>query len=63
MRRVFNSSVRGVAAIAVILALSASAIAAPREKFDRERGRGTSIVKVVKRVIQALGDGLTIPWP
>lgn len=63
MRRVFNSSARGVAAVAVILALSTSVVAAPREKIDRERGRQTSIVKVVKRIIQALGDGLTIPRP
>ena len=63
MRCVLESSVRGVAAVAVILALSASVVAAPREKADRERGRGTSIVKVVKRVIEALGDGLIVPLP
>jgi hypothetical protein len=63
MRRVFSSCVRGAAAVAVIAALSTSAMAAPREDVDRERGRSNPIVKVVKRIIQALGDGLTIPRP
>ena len=62
MRSVFSSRVRGVAAaVAMFTALSTSVVAAPREKADRERGRDTSIVKAVKRVIQALGDGLTVP--
>ena len=63
MRGVFKSSVRSVAAVAVILAVSVSVAAAPREKVDRERSRKTSIVKVVKRIIQSLGDGLTVPLP
>ncbi len=65
MRRVFNSSVRGVAAVAVILALAGSAVAVPREDRTRgrDRGRTTTIVEVVKRIIQALGDGLTVPLP
>ena len=62
MRRVFKSSARGVLAVAVIGMLSASAVAAPRENVDRERGRSV-VVKVVKRIIRALGDGLTIPKP
>ena len=61
MRHGFNSSVRGLAAIAVVLALSGSVAAAPREKVDWERDRKTSIVKIVKRIIQSLGDGLTVP--
>lgn len=61
MRRVFNSSVRGVVAVAMILALAGSAVAASRE--DRDRGREPGIVKVVKKLIRALGDGLTIPRP
>jgi hypothetical protein len=64
MRRVFNSSVRGVAAVAVMVALSTSVFAAPREERDRDRGRDRgSIVKVIKKVVRALGDGLTIPRP
>ena len=63
MRRVFKSSVRSVAAIAVILALSTSIVAAPREKGDREKGRSASVVNVVKKIVRALGDGLIIPIP
>lgn len=59
MRRVFNSSVRGVAAVAMILALAGSAVAASRE----DRGRDRGFVKVVKKLIRALGDGLTVPLP
>jgi hypothetical protein len=61
MHRVFKSSVRGVLAVAVIVMLSTSAVAAPRENVDRERGRRSSVVQIVKRIIQALGDGLTVP--
>lgn len=65
MRRVFHSSVRGVAAVAVVLALSGSAFAAPRDYADRDRGRGreTGIVKIVKKIVRALGDGLIVPIP
>lgn len=65
MCRIFNSCVRGVAAVAVILAVAGSAAAVPREDRarGRDRGRNTTIVEVVRRVIQALGDGLTIPKP
>jgi hypothetical protein len=65
MRCVFNSSVRGVAAVAVILALAGSASAAPRETREqgREHGRGQGIVKMLKKVVRALGDGLIVPLP
>jgi hypothetical protein len=65
MRRVFNSSVRGVAAVAVILMLAGSAFAVPREGREqaRERGREPGIVKMVKKIIRALGDGLIVPLP
>ena len=64
MRRVFTSSVRGVAALAVIVALSTSVFAAPREERDRDRGRDRgTIVKIIKKIVRALGDGLTIPLP
>lgn len=65
MRRVFKS-VRGVAAVAVILMLAGNAFAIPREgrgDKSRERTREQGIVKVVKKVVRALGDGLVIPWP
>lgn len=62
MRRVSNSFVRGVASVAVIVALSLSASAAPRE--DRDRGREPGLIKIVKKfVIKAFGDLLTPPLP
>ena len=62
--RGFHSSVRGVAAVAVIVALSTSVFAAPREERDRERGRERGgIVKVIKMIVRGLGDGLIIPIP
>lgn len=63
MYRVFNSSVRGVAAVAVILALAGSALAAPADSRERERGRDRGIHKVIKKIVRVLGDGLTIPKP
>ncbi len=63
MRRVFNSSVRGVAAVAVIFMLAGSAFAVPREGREQTRGRELTIVKMVKKIIRALGDGLTVPLP
>lgn len=64
MRGRFNSCVRGVAAVTVIVALSASVFAAPAENRERERGRDRGgIVKIIKKIIRGLGDGLTIPRP
>lgn len=63
MRRVFNSSVRGVAAIAMIFMLAGSAFAVPREGRGQPRGRELGIVKMVKKIVRALGDGLIIPIP
>lgn len=65
MRGVFNSSVRGVAAVAVILALAGNAHAVSREGRDpaRERSRDSAIVKMVKKIVRALGDGLIVPLP
>jgi hypothetical protein len=61
MRRVFNAFVRGMASVAVIVALSVSAAAAPRE--DRDRGREPGLIKIIKKVVKTLGDGLTVPLP
>lgn len=63
MRRVFNSLVRGMASVAVIVALSVSASAAPREDRDRDRGREPGLIKIIKKVVKTLGDGLTVPLP
>jgi hypothetical protein len=62
MRRVFNLSVRGVAALAVMVMVSTSVFAVPAESRDRERGRERDrITKIIKKVVRALGDGLTVP--
>lgn len=62
MRRVFNVSVRGVAAVLVIVGLSGSMLAAPREARG-PRDRSNPIMKIIKKIVVALGDGLTIPTP
>jgi hypothetical protein len=63
MRRVLNSSVRGVAAVAVILALAGSASAVTREGRERGRNRESFVMKVIKKIVRGLGDGLIIPIP
>lgn len=65
MRRVWDSSVRGVATVVVVLALAGNAHAVTREGRDQAKGRAqdSAIVKMVKHIIRALGDGLTIPKP
>lgn len=60
MRRVFSALVRGVVAVSVILALSASAAAVPRD--DRGPREGP-ITKIIKKIVRSLGDGLIIPLP
>ena len=47
----------------VIFALAGTAHAVPREGRENGRGREQGIMKVIKRVVRALGDGLVIPWP
>lgn len=61
MRRVFKS----VAVCAVVLVFAGSSFAGPRETRDqgRERSRDTGVVKTIKKIVRALGDGLTIPKP
>ena len=60
MRRVFNSFL----VVVVTVALSTSVFAAPRG--ERERGpkeKTPSIAKVLKKIVRAFGDGLTVPLP
>lgn len=61
MRSVFKS----VAAGAVVLVFAGSTFAGPRETREqgRERGRESGVVKTIKKIVRALGDGLTIPTP
>jgi hypothetical protein len=60
MRRVFNSFV----AIAVVVMLTGSVSAASRGG-DREKpkDKGPVITKILKSIVRAFGDGLTIPKP
>ena len=62
MRRVFNSAVRGLAAVAVMVVLASGVTAEPRNPRG-PREKGNPIVKTVKKIIKSLGDGLTIPRP
>lgn len=59
MRRVLKS----VAAVAVIFAVAGSAFALPREEREQGRDHEYAIVKMVKKIVRALGDGLTVPLP
>jgi hypothetical protein len=54
-----------VAAVAVILSLAGGAFAGPREPREkgRDREREQGVITVVKRMLRALGDGLTVPLP
>lgn len=65
MRRIPYSYVRGVSAVLLTAVLSLSVSAGPRENgVAREpREKRDPIVKIVKRIIQSLGDGLTVPTP
>ena len=62
MRGVFNSCVRSVAAVAVMVVLASGVSAEPRNPRG-PREKGNPIVKTVKKIIKSLGDGLTIPKP
>jgi hypothetical protein len=65
MRRIPYSYVRGVSAVLAAVVLSLSVAAGPREnQMAREpRVKRDPIVKIVKRIIKSLGDGLTVPTP
>ena len=59
MRRTF----RRIVVVVVVLTFAGSALAVPREGREQRRGRDSGIVKVVKKIVRALGDGLTVPLP
>ncbi|HEY0371854.1 MAG TPA: hypothetical protein VGD79_07615 [Thermoanaerobaculia bacterium] len=48
-----------------MMLLAGNVFAVPREgrNQQREQKRDTPIVKMVKKIVRALGDGLTIPKP
>jgi hypothetical protein len=54
MRRV------GYALLLVVFAVSAFGVTREGVR-PRERDKGSAVVQIVKKVVRALGDGLTIP--
>jgi hypothetical protein len=51
---------RRVIYVLVVVVFTVSAVAAPRD----ERGpRSNPVVKMVKKIVRSLGDGITIPVP
>ena len=57
-----DSMRRVVCALVMMVALSASGVTR-EEPRSRDRERSSPVLKVVKKFIKALGDGLTIPTP
>ena len=53
---------RAFAAVTVVLVLASGMSAAPRDERG-PREKGNPIVKVIKKVIRSLGDGLIVPLP
>lgn len=65
MRRVACLVGRGVSVVVLSVLLVGSAFAAPQERDQefREKKQPSPIVKVLKKVIGALGDFLITPTP
>ena len=58
MRR---SVLRGVVVLSIVV-LALGAFASPRDERGL-KGGGNPIVKMVKRIVKSLGDGLHVPTP
>jgi hypothetical protein len=53
---------RRVVGALLLVVVAVSAFGVPREEARaRDREKGNRVVELVKRVVRALGDGLTIP--
>jgi hypothetical protein len=64
MRRVFNGVARGVLAVAVVVTLAVPVSARSREaERVSPQPKGPDLVKVLKLVVRAFGDGLILPRP
>lgn len=65
MRRVRYYVARGVAVLSVVGLLSLQVSARPREErpVREPREKRDPIVRIIKKVIQSLGDGIHIPTP
>jgi len=62
MRGVFYPAVRGVAVLCLLVLLAGNLVAAPRDSRG-PRDKGSPVVKAIKKLVRALGDGLIIPTP
>jgi hypothetical protein len=63
MRGVSKAVARGVLAVSVVLVLSVPAQAKPRDGGRWFERRIDPIVKIVKKLMTSLGDGLVDPRP
>lgn len=61
MRPVAYSVLRVVVVVSLTSMLSVSLAAAPRDRAPREKQN--PIVKVIKKIVRSLGDGLIVPTP
>jgi len=63
MRRSGYAVARAVSAVVLVVVFAVNVSARPREErpIREPRDKREPIVKVVKRIIKSLGDGLTIP--
>jgi hypothetical protein len=64
MRRVFNGVARGVLAVAVVVSLTVPVSASSREdQRVSPQPKHPDLVQMLKLVVRAFGDGLTVPRP
>jgi hypothetical protein len=63
MRGVSKAVARGVLAATIVLVLAVPAQAKPRDGGRWFERKIDPIVKIVKKLMTSLGDGLGDPWP
>ena len=63
MRGVSKAVARGVLAMSIVLVLAVPAQAKPRDGGRWFERKIDPIVKIVKKLMTSLGDGLSDPWP
>jgi hypothetical protein len=62
MRGVSKGVVRGLIGVSLVMVLAVPAQARPGDGSWLEEGRGR-IIKVIKKIVKSLGDGLIDPRP
>jgi hypothetical protein len=63
MRGASKTVARGVLAVSIVMVLAVPAQAKPRDGGRWFERKIDPIVKIVKKVMTRLGDGLIDPWP